>query len=123
MRSTGITRRLDDLGRIVIPKEVRKSLGIKEGDAMEIFTEDGAIILEKYKPPVVKLSEVAAKWVNDHRNQIISVVTQKDKTIVTMKIRNTLDMAEVVHHPSDPYDLNVAICYCAKKIGFTVEGF
>ena len=39
MRATGIIRRVDDLGRVVIPKEIRRTLGIKEGEAMEIFTE------------------------------------------------------------------------------------
>ena len=49
MRATGIVRRLDDLGRIVIPKEIRKTLHIKEGDPLEIFTaKDGEVILKKY---------------------------------------------------------------------------
>lgn len=53
MRSTGIVRRIDDLGRIVIPKETRRVLGIKEGDSLEIFTEDENIILKKYQPGCV----------------------------------------------------------------------
>ena len=49
MRATGIVRRLDDLGRIAIPKEIRRSLGIKEGDPLEIFTtKDGEIIFKPY---------------------------------------------------------------------------
>ena len=48
MRRTGIVRRIDDLGRIVIPKEVRKILRIKEGEPMEIFIEDGGVIFKKY---------------------------------------------------------------------------
>ena len=51
MKATGVVRRIDDLGRIVIPKEIRKTLRIKEGDPLEIFTEkDGDIILKKYSP-------------------------------------------------------------------------
>ena len=51
MRATGIIRRIDDLGRIVIPKEIRKTLHIRESDPLEIFTEkDGGIILKKYSP-------------------------------------------------------------------------
>ena len=51
MRATGIIRRIDDLGRIVIPKEIRKTMHIRESDPLEIFTEkDGSIILKKYSP-------------------------------------------------------------------------
>ena len=49
MIATGIVRRIDDLGRIVIPKEIRRNLRIKEGDALEIFTtREGQIIFQKY---------------------------------------------------------------------------
>lgn len=49
MRATGIVRRVDDLGRIVIPKEVRRSLGIKEGDPLEIFiSNEGELVLKPY---------------------------------------------------------------------------
>lgn len=51
MKSTGIIRRIDDLGRIVIPKEIRRVNDIVEGDPMEIYTdEDGKVILKKYIP-------------------------------------------------------------------------
>ena len=49
MKATGVVRRIDDLGRIVIPKEIRKTLHIKEGDTLEIFTDrEGQVILKKY---------------------------------------------------------------------------
>ena len=49
MKATGIIRKIDELGRIVIPKEIRRTLHIRETDSMEIFTDDdGAIILKKY---------------------------------------------------------------------------
>ena len=52
MRATGIVRRIDDLGRVVIPKEIRKSLGIREGDALEIFTDpdEKAVCFKSYLP-------------------------------------------------------------------------
>lgn len=51
MKATGIVRRIDDLGRVVIPKEIRRTLRIKEGDPLEIFTDrEGEIILKKYSP-------------------------------------------------------------------------
>lgn len=49
MRATGIVRRVDDLGRVVIPKEIRKTMRIKEGDPLELFTtKDGEIVFKKY---------------------------------------------------------------------------
>lgn len=49
MKSTGITRQVDELGRFVLPIEIRRALGIKEKDALEIFTDEGRIILQKYQ--------------------------------------------------------------------------
>ncbi len=51
MKATGIVRRIDDLGRVVIPKEIRRTLRIREGDPLEIYTEkDGEVIFKKYSP-------------------------------------------------------------------------
>ena len=51
MKATGIVRRIDDLGRVVIPKEIRRTLRIREGDPLEIYTEkDGGVIFRKYSP-------------------------------------------------------------------------
>jgi len=62
MKATGIIRRIDDLGRIVLPKEIRKSLKIKEGDMLEIYVQDsGIIMLEKYEP-MDSLSKVADQY-------------------------------------------------------------
>ena len=48
MKSTGVVRRIDELGRIVIPKEIRRNLGIRDGENIEIFTDNDSIILKKY---------------------------------------------------------------------------
>ena len=51
MKATGIVRRIDDLGRIVVPKEIRRTMRIREGDALEIFTSaDGEVVFKKYSP-------------------------------------------------------------------------
>ena len=51
MRATGIVRRIDELGRVVIPKEIRRTLRIREGDPLEIYTDhDGEVVLKKYSP-------------------------------------------------------------------------
>jgi len=59
MKATGIVRRIDDLGRVVIPKEIRRTLRIREGEPMEIFTgQEGEIFLKKYSP-IGELSKYA----------------------------------------------------------------
>ena len=51
MKATGIVRRIDDLGRVVIPKEIRRTMRIREGDPLEIFTNnEGEVIFKKYSP-------------------------------------------------------------------------
>ena len=57
MKSTGIVRRTDDLGRIVIPKELRRNLRIKEGDPLEIFMEGSYIMLKKYEQTCIFCGE------------------------------------------------------------------
>ena len=58
MKATGIVRRVDVLGRVVVPKEIRKILGISEGDPVEIFTEKDGIVLKKYSP-LSNMDEIA----------------------------------------------------------------
>ena len=58
MKATGIVRRIDDLGRVVIPKEIRRTLRIREGDPLEIFTNtDGGVIFRKYSPVPVLICD------------------------------------------------------------------
>ena len=62
MKATGIVRRIDDLGRVVIPKEIRRTLRIREGDPLEIFTSnDGEVIFKKYSP-IGDLSAFAGQY-------------------------------------------------------------
>jgi AbrB family looped-hinge helix DNA binding protein len=64
MRTTGIVRRIDDLGRVAIPKEIRRALQIKEGDSLEIFTErDGSIIIKPYRK---SWEECALEWYDSY---------------------------------------------------------
>lgn len=69
MKSTGIVRKVDELGRIVIPIELRRSLGIAERDPLEIFVEGDTIVLHKYQPACIFCDETAG------------VVTYKGKNI------------------------------------------
>lgn len=62
MKATGIVRRIDDLGRVVIPKEIRRTLRIREGDPLEIYTDaNGEVIFKKYSP-VGELSNFASQY-------------------------------------------------------------
>lgn len=82
MKTTGVIRRIDELGRIVIPKEIRKNLRIKNGESLEIFVENEDVILKKYSP-IENLESVASKYV-DIFNQVIKhniIVTDRDKVI------------------------------------------
>jgi AbrB family transcriptional regulator (stage V sporulation protein T) len=67
MKATGIVRRIDELGRVVIPKEIRATLRLKSGDPLEIFTERDELMLKKYSPiaSLEKFSESTAKSLND----------------------------------------------------------
>ena len=82
MKTTGVVRRIDELGRIVIPKEIRKNLRIKNGDSMEIFLNDEEIVLKKYSP-IESLENVLINYV-DSFNQVMKhniIITDRDKVI------------------------------------------
>lgn len=83
MKATGVVRRIDDLGRVVIPKEIRKTLRIKEGDPLEIFTDrEGQIILKKYSP-IGELTEFATGYAETLAKTTghIACITDKDTII------------------------------------------
>lgn len=83
MKATGIVRRIDDLGRIVIPKEIRRTLRIREGDPLEIFTNrEGEIMLKKYSP-IGELGEFAASYAESlaHTTGHLICITDRDYVI------------------------------------------
>ncbi|MBQ3053451.1 MAG: stage V sporulation protein T [Clostridia bacterium] len=83
MKATGIVRRIDDLGRVVIPKEIRRTMRIREGDPLEIFTNrDGEVIFKKYSP-IGELSEFAGDYADvlSRTTGRVVCVTDKDSVI------------------------------------------
>ncbi|QDP99453.1 AbrB/MazE/SpoVT family DNA-binding domain-containing protein [Lysinibacillus fusiformis] len=79
MKSTGIVRKVDELGRLVIPKELRRTLNIEEKDPVEIFINDNQIILQKYQPNTEKSEVTIAleKMVSEMKNQNVVDVLQR----------------------------------------------
>lgn len=75
MKATGIVRRIDDLGRVVIPKEIRRTMRIREGDPLEIYTDrEGEVIFKKYSP-IGELAGFAAQYAETlHKTCALSVV-------------------------------------------------
>jgi AbrB family transcriptional regulator (stage V sporulation protein T) len=103
VKATGIVRRIDDLGRVVIPKEIRRTLRIREGDPLEIFTDrEGEVILKKYSP-IGELSEFAKEYVEslhgsmEHvtciadRDSIIAVAGAPKKELLDKRVSGALE--------------------------------
>jgi AbrB family transcriptional regulator (stage V sporulation protein T) len=85
MKATGIVRRIDDLGRVVIPKEIRRTLRIREGDPLEIFVDrDGEVILKKYSP-IGELGDFAKEYAESLSETLghITLITDRDVVIAT----------------------------------------
>ena len=103
MKATGIVRRIDDLGRIVVPKEIRRTLRLREGTPLEIFTDrEGEIILKKYSP-MVELTAFAGQYAEamaqstglmvciTDRDQVIAVAGGPKKDILQKNISRQLE--------------------------------
>ena len=83
MKATGIVRRIDDLGRVVIPKEIRRTMRIREGDALEIYTQaDGEVIFKKYSP-IGELGPCTQQYaeVLNRTTGMIAVICDRDHVI------------------------------------------
>ena len=95
MKATGIVRRIDDLGRVVIPKEIRRTLRIREGDPLEIFTDrEGGVILKKYSP-IGELSAFSKEYAESIQQSIGHIVLIADKdTIISVSGATKKDYLE-----------------------------
>ena len=103
MKATGIVRRIDDLGRVVIPKEIRRTMRIREGDPLEIYTDrDGEVIFKKYSP-IGELQNFAAEYADTlqktagmpificDRDAIITVSGASKREYMDRKISHSLE--------------------------------
>ncbi len=84
MLKSGITRRIDELGRIVVPKEIRYNLGIRDGEPLEIYTNDNAIIIKKYSQVenIKDLGDILCSIISDTCD-IDIMITDREKIIAT----------------------------------------
>ena len=85
MKATGIVRRIDELGRVVIPKEIRRTLRIREGDPLELFTDRDELMLKKYSPiaSVERFAEGTAKSLNE-QSGLLAVITDSDVVLAAV---------------------------------------
>lgn len=103
MKATGIVRRIDDLGRVVIPKEIRRTLRLREGTPLEIFTDrEGEIILKKYSP-MVELTAFASQYAEamaqacgmmvciTDRDQVVAIAGGSKKDLLQKTISKQLE--------------------------------
>jgi AbrB family transcriptional regulator (stage V sporulation protein T) len=122
MKATGIVRRIDDLGRVVIPKEIRRTLRIREGDPLEIFVDrDGEVILKKYSP-IGELGDFAQEYADSlyeslghvtlisDRDSIIAVSgaskkTYLEKTIGDMVESSMNERRTIIQNTSGTYEI------------------
>ena len=118
MKATGIIRRLDDLGRIVIPKEIRRNLGLRDGDAMEIFLEDNRICLEKYGISEEDLVIRCHRYISSIGDYIRAINFIDGATVVLF---TNGAIATVKKHDADDFDMNIALCYACAQVGYTSE--
>jgi len=111
MKPTGIIRRIDELGRVVIPREVRRICKINEGDPLELFTaRDGSIIIKPYYKP---WEDYAIDWYNNHislmESNTISFIRSGDYTICTFwdEQNHQCWVGKAKRYVSDDYDSRI----------------
>ncbi|MBQ7288620.1 MAG: AbrB/MazE/SpoVT family DNA-binding domain-containing protein [Clostridia bacterium] len=100
MKATGIVRRIDDLGRVVIPKEIRRTMRIREGDPLEIYTAaDGEVIFKKYSP-IGEMSQTAIQFADalSKHTELPVIITDRDHCIAAAGIAKR----EAIDHRISP---------------------
>ena len=97
MKATGIVRRIDDLGRVVIPKEIRRTMRIREGDPLEIFTSAGGEVIFKKYSPIGELSTFASEYAESlsSATELSVIICDRDHCIAAAGIskRETIEKA------------------------------
>lgn len=116
MKATGIVRRIDDLGRVVIPKEIRRTMNLREGDPLEICTTDKGIVLTKYREETKE--EFAKKWITVHDRYAemyqARFTIERATTTCEVVVNGERRYGTAVCNPQDNFDASIgmAIALC-----------
>ena len=116
MKWTGMVRRIDDLGRIIIPRVIRENLVIKEGEPLEIFidSENQMVCFQKYMN-TQEFSEICRQIVNQWRKRIMSInLTHYTVTVVTTDGQ----MGQATWDEKGDFDINIGITYALVEAGY-----
>lgn len=121
MKATGIVRRVDDLGRVVIPKEIRRSMRIREGDPLEIYLTKEGVVFAPYTQQAANRAEKARTWLNNNNKQMekrrasFSMSASGETTCTFYQVGADGAIHEysatTKRNPSDEYSTDVAMVY------------
>ena len=111
MKATGIVRRIDDLGRVVIPKEIRRNMRIREGDPLEIYIENGCVCFRKYSP----ISEIDLDTIKKICDSGLGTLNY---TVFDRDGKSILPKSEACINTDDPPPLLFEIKYEGDLIGY-----
>lgn len=114
MKATGIVRRIDDLGRVVIPKEIRRTMRIRESEPLEIYTCDGAVIFRKYNATPQR-DNAAQEWLQQNKarmdSQSVRFSIDGDVTTCDGILNNRRVIGTAKRNPEDAYAPAVGMVY------------
>ncbi|MBQ3078915.1 MAG: AbrB/MazE/SpoVT family DNA-binding domain-containing protein [Clostridia bacterium] len=103
MRATGIVRKIDELGRVVIPKEIRRTLRIREGDPLEIYTDhDGEVVLKKYSP-IGEIAAIAKDYTDSLYRTLghIALISDRDAIVAVSGASKKDQFEKTLSHEAD----------------------
>ena len=125
MKATGVVRRIDDLGRVVIPKEIRRTMRIREGDSLEIFVnQSGEVVLKKYSP-IADISSFAQQYADAMQvssTKSILIVDREDIIAVTGEIKKQYLNRRVSRPLSDMIESRISKIVEEKEVLEIVDG-
>ena len=136
MKATGIVRRIDELGRIVIPKEIRRTLRIREGDPLEIFTDrEGEVILKKYSP-IGEMGDIARQFAESlhrivghvalisDRDAVLAAAGNRSKDYIDKPLSSSMEQAmndrKSIHVPAGE-EKTIAVISTDQDGGFVCQ--
>lgn len=120
MKATGIVRRIDDLGRIVVPKEIRRTLRVREGEPMEIFTgREGEIVLKKYSPmcDLTRFAREYAQVLSQMTGFLVCVSDQDQILAASGAGQKEYEGKEISHELEDAIAKRETFCFGGKEKG------